>query len=909
MQLEFPSLPPCHEIALFGFVSLCLVLVNGYPDQAAARPALVDNLDRPTLAFRLKQQSSEVKLIEHGQVTGLAQFGLKTERVRLQSPVSNSAMLSYQIPKAPAIGELRMSFVVMSSCPGVRLAANVTLPRTNNPATSTSYQVMVTGTSTTQVGVWQHITLDRLPERLARQARVARLQTNNPLDERGAYVQELLLIVPGTGKPEELLVDRVEVEGVLQTTQDNSDRQPSPGFASQRAPIDFVNSPGRAGTLGSSNADQSIQSNHSVIQEPAHELPQVPRIIQWQGESFDSLAKLDFDAIAMKRPATLQEMADARALGLFLVCPPPTPDEIRAGKITDAYSSVMAWDLGSLVTTHDLKSATFIKGLLTRHDPDIGRLTIIRPNQYVHEASRIANVVLIGRDTLAADLSLNDYATWLTGRKRLARPGTPIWIQIDTELPPGASTQQTMLATTGKYAAVTSQQRLATQVALAATLKSQGFYFTSHTSLTAKNVVARNRALAMELTNLRIGLIKPWLASGKLLSTARSNSRQLTATVLQVERSYLLVPIHWQPEIATSHEPRFRSQEQTTFLVPGVPESCEVYFLTPAGASTIRHRRVTGGIRIMFDSHVPDGFVLFTEDGHAFSGVARYIQRHSNRTTQRTRDLASNRLQRILPQVGALTSPGTTNIRPLIHSTQVLIGQCDALLAQRNIEVAYQRAVAANTMMDQLEIAFAPTAGHPTSWSTSTGAYAPKIPEANAPKILEANFENLTELQQTGWRHHRLLTVGLESAVRLSPEEPYQGSYCLELEVQPAGPAPLVVATAPVWVSSPPVPVHVGEKVEVRGMVRVSNKLVGSVDGLQIIDSLGGMPLALRIQQTNSWKPFRIVRTIPADTELTLTFALTGLGKAQIDAVTVSRLPNASSLSARQPSKSPSSAR
>ena len=224
---------------LGGLAGLGFFLLISCPRLALAKPVLVDNLDRPTLALRMTQQHGEARLLEHGRETTRTQFGQQAERILLHSPAGSSAMLVYPMPKAPAIGELRMAVWVMSSRPGVRLAAHVTLPRTHNPATSTPYQVTVRGTSTTQIGTWQKITLDRLPERLARQARVARLQYDDPLDERGAYVQELLLIVPGGNLPAELLVDRIEVEGVLQPAQDHSNISKvsaSSSLATEQAP-------------------------------------------------------------------------------------------------------------------------------------------------------------------------------------------------------------------------------------------------------------------------------------------------------------------------------------------------------------------------------------------------------------------------------------------------------------------------------------------------------------------------------------------------------------------------------------------------------------------------------------------------------------------------------------------------
>gem|GEM_PF-1685221 len=906
-------------LARKGLASCLFVLLASCSWQAAARPALVDNLDHATLALRMSSQSGEARLLEHGRETGRARFGGQAERVLLRTPAGHLATLVYPIPKAPAIGELHMAIWVMCSRPGVRLAARVTLPRSYNPAMSAPYQITVRGSATTQVGGWQKISLNRLPRRLARQARVARLQTDDPLDERGAYVRALVLLVPGGNQPVELLVDRVEVEGVLQPEQDESTIQQvsaASELATQQVSIMQVGSPMSAGN--------QLPPGRPTLPLARAEPPRVPRVIQWQGEPFETLARIDFDAIAMQRPASIQEMAKARSLGLFLVCPPPTPDKIRAGIISQDFSPVMAWDLGALATSSDLDTAMLLKELLARYDPNPQRRSVVRPIRYVHEASRIADILLLGRDTLGARLPLGDYATWLTGRKRLSRPGTPIWLQLDTDLPPGSALQRSERFPTGELATVASRQQLATQVALATTLKSQGFFFTSHTSLIAKDLDTRRRALALELTNLRIGLIEPWLASGKFITAARSNDPHLTAAVLQVERSYLLVPIRWQNMANSTRAKRRWAEEPTTFLVPGVPESCEVYFLTPAGASTLRHRRVTGGIRIFFDSRVADGFVLFTEDGRAFSRIAQYIQRQSFRTTQRTRDLASVRLQQALPRLSLRSTPSTFPIQPFIRSTQGLIEQCDTLLAQRNIEVAYQRAVAANAMLDELEMAFAPKRVAPVRLDALAPApAATTIPpgepagmavqaagpfaafratgQANTARLLDESFEDLTELQQTGWRHQRLPMDGLSSAVHLSPESPYQGSYCLELAVQPTGLAPPVVATAPVWVTSAPVRVRAGERVEIRGMVRVPQAITGSVDGLKIFDSLGGKALALRYQQTGSWKPFRMVRVAPADTELTMTIALTGIGQAQVDALTVSKLPSGNLQANRRP--------
>ena len=46
----------------------------------------------------------------------------------------------------------------------------------------------------------------------------------------------------------------------------------------------------------------------------------------------------------------------------------------------------------------------------------------------------------------------------------------------------------------------------------------------------------------------------------------------------------------------------------------------------------------------------------------------------------------------------------------------------------------------------------------------------------------------------------------------------------------------------------------------IRGQVRVKGPISGSIDGLMIIDSLGGEPLAERIGETSGWRQFALYR-------------------------------------------------
>ena len=54
-----------------------------------------------------------------------------------------------------------------------------------------------------------------------------------------------------------------------------------------------------------------------------------------------------------------------------------------------------------------------------------------------------------------------------------------------------------------------------------------------------------------------------------------------------------------------------------------------------------------------------------------------------------------------------------------------------------------------------------------------------------------------------------------------------------------------------------------------------------------ITDSLGGAELAERVPVTSGWQEFTLYRGASKDSDVTVTFSLTGYGQALIDEVTI----------------------
>ena len=70
--------------------------------------------------------------------------------------------------------------------------------------------------------------------------------------------------------------------------------------------------------------------------------------------------------------------------------------------------------------------------------------------------------------------------------------------------------------------------------------------------------------------------------------------------------------------------------------------------------------------------------------------------------------------------------------------------------------------------------------------------------------------------------------------------------------------------------------------------MRVPETIAASSDGLLVYDSWGGPALGERFQVTDGWREFAFYRAAPSDGSVSLTLALTGLGEAAVDELSLS---------------------
>jgi hypothetical protein len=164
----------------------------------------------------------------------------------------------------------------------------------------------------------------------------------------------------------------------------------------------------------------------------------------------------------------------------------------------------------------------------------------------------------------------------------------------------------------------------------------------------------------------------------------------------------------------------------------------------------------------------------------------------------------------------------------------------------------------------------------------ATNAWSPN-------QLPAGSFENLEHMRGTGWQNLSINEGQVRASAELSPESTRGGASLrlVAVATDPNNPPGLLESPA-VQIISPPVWMRQGQLARIQGWLRIPEEIRYGQDGLLVYDSFAGPVLAERLTVTDGWREFVLYRAAPSDGELSITFALTGLGEAFLDDVTIS---------------------
>ncbi len=858
-----------------------------------AQTSFREDFEGPATSWKIIDADVGYRIEAHTRDQTQAHGGNLCERISVTARAGSYIYAAHDVGQARVVRQLRPTLWVRSNRAGPQILARVVLPRTINPKSRKAATVLVRGSGYSQPGRWQNLLIDNLPLLVERQARVLRLQFAAPVDTRDAYVDAILLNIYGQGGTTTVWIDDLDLAGFV-------GKLPTADVTANTATDSQDPWASR-----SSRGEQTGTTRRITLQDSVLLLdgkPMYPRIIEYQGEPLEFLRSLGFNAIRLDEPPPADLLDEARRNRMWIVCAPPVqiPDEFDR-----SFAPVLAWDLGKALSKRELRETATRARLVAKADRLLARPLVCQADTDLRAYSRYVNLLIVGRDVLGTSLELADYARWLRERPRLARPGTPVWTTIQTQLPRQTAAQ--LAAITGGPTPTlgfdSSQLRLLVHTAIAS--GSRGLCFESWSPLDADDRATKHRALLLRVINHQTSIIEPWLTEGQTVALARETTSHILAPVLHWRRGRLLMPGRYTPgsQYATSPLPTGK----TTLIVPGVPETNQVHLLTPVGLRSTSHHRVTGGTGVKLEGFVDHAMVVVTHDPVLISDLSRRTARMRRQTAAMELELAqldltaAEQTLRGLPREN--TAAGQRDVSRSLAAARHSLGQSNSAKARGDDSATYRGAREATAWLDRLKhTAWTQASGALPRFTSSpaTGTFA-ALPwhwrmidrlRQNKPGsnlLVGGDCESLQTMLDAGWRHYRHSPDDLDAQVELSASAPFAGALSLHLSAaaRDEKQSPGLIETAPVWITSAPVQVAAGTMIRISGRVRIPRPITGSIDGLMIVDSVGGHSLSLRFGQAAEWQEFSMFRITTDGRPVHVTFAMTGIGDAWIDQVMI----------------------
>lgn len=858
--------------------------------------------------------------------------GERSEKITVVGQGGAYVYMAHDVGRPRVIDELVPTIQIRSDRAGIQLLAELAFPRSLHPQTKQPLTVLVRGTSYSNVGKWQQLRIDDLPRQLTRQTQILRQQFGSTVDSREAYVSRIVLNVFGGPGTTNVWIDDLDIAGYVASSSSSSPpvANLSPPAAREVATESSqASAPWQgdryAATDGS--ARPRVRLDRSVLL--VDERPFFVRAIRWRGEPFTVLKVRGFNTIWLERSPSADMLAQADQAGIWLICPapalPPTSDPIGAAPtvLGPEYGRVLAWDLGGGLGEGQKESVRVWADQIRAADSRFRRPLIARPDSDLRGYSRIADILVIGRPALGSGLELSDYAEWLRLRPQLARPGTPIWVVVPTDPEPALLAQWQAMSPGGSGPAGFSSEQLRLITYLSCASAARGLLFESHTPMDSTGEAAEVRRVTLELLNLELGLAEPWLADASSVAIAEPRDPEILATVFRRDRDRLVMALcsgHGAGQV-----PAPASQRKVSVLVPGVPEADEAHEMAPGRLRWARSNRTNGGTLVTVDQFALTSQILLTQDPStrtSRSRLAMGIGRRAAELQRRLAQLETEQLERLIVPL-SLAAPATPQLKALEADVPTFrraaaeaLRKCDQAIGANNHADAYAYAEEAMRPYRLLErehwlAASRSLTGLASSPMLATFAALPghwALQQAVSQRTLSANllpggdFEDLQTWQAAGWDHVQYPAPGVVARADLAAEAAHSGGFGLALTVKASDPkqVPQLVESPPVWIASAPIHLETQSIVVIRGWARIPQPLQGGADGLLIMDSLTEPALGERIYGNDQWQEFVLYRICPASGPLRLKIALSGIGTAWLDDVTIQVLgPNGASVQAR----------
>lgn len=842
--------------------------------------------------------------------------GQSCETIVLQTDRTTLGQILFVIPESAIIDEFLATVRLRCDQPSVRLACQIVLPSVQGQD-GQAVRIYVSGSPSTISSRWQSLTIENIPSVLRSQLPALRAQYGPQFTLDGATISGLAVEIPlGIGRCN-VSIDAVSVTGIITATQPRKVATSPPSMLLQQ----------NIQSITKATTTENAGLVRGVLEVDGK--PFFPRAIEHRGEPFIKLAQLGFNCVQLYEPASTTLLAEAEQAGVWIICPPPTLPDIdltepeKLPTFSEKWNRVLLWDMGRSLSSEDLPNLAEQVRRLRICDRREGRPIIASADSGLREISRHIDMLVAHRAVLGTSLELANYLTWLQQRPRLARPGTPLLAALATEIDSRTASQAALLSGTGSNGLPVDEESLLGAAFTAIAAGSRGILFSSNRSLSGTDPETVTRAAAVQAVNLELETISAWGASGRFTADAETSDPEVRAMVIEASRSRMVLiwrSVQGGQIMARHYRGDIPRQEQPLkILIPGIPEAHRPWEITHSTLRPLQHRRVTGGVSMTLDNFHAAAVILISNDPAATAHIQELVRRNAPTAALLARAQAADAIARTSRLAAELPPKalGHFPVTEMIIEAQQEAQYAEAMIAQDPTN-AVKKLERSRAIAGQLErlfwergvTAIGSMVASPLTTSPATLSDHWRMIDAlqatNAGiNLLEGgHMEAINTLSSSGWRHFVRPTDQVEGFVELSGQSPADGQKSLRIFATAidSEEAPVVIETPPIWITTPPINAAAGTLLEIVAQVRVPNPIKGSVDGLLVFDSYGGPALAERVNKTESWRRLVLYRIVPPAQEsndplsiatpppLTVTFALTGLGEAQIDSVSIKPL-------------------
>lgn len=933
-------------------VTACAASLSALLVGVAFVPAQTDGIHRHSFAGREPvlvrgdaNVRAEVKQHDISDLSFKSQPTSEHLQLVLDAGTGDAAFVhyGYETPPAPVTPALTASVWVKATKPGVQLRARVVLPKEPDPdRPEAALTVLVVGKAYERSRNWDKLTVENVPELLAKHLPAVRARVKREVNIEGAYVDRLVLNVYTGPGPVDVWADDLEIGPV----------RAAPAAAAPGVPTALTKMPTPAG-----RARQVEQRGGQLLVDGREHFF---RAIRHTGTPLHVLRAAGFDALWLPADAP-QALVDEAGREGWMVIPsaPPageaqvtaTPGEVPfdAFRRKFAASDVLFWDLGGGLTDDQLHRVGTVAGEIRKTDrrrPLGGDLW-----DGFQAYSQSLDVVGAHRWPLFTSLELTRYRDWLGQRRELAGPRPVFWTWIQNHVPAGSP-----VAGAGPHP---EQIRLLAYISVAAGCRGLGFW--SDRAL-ADAEQGRDRLQGIALLNTELDLLDRVLTStgtgtdggGVWLPT---NHPHVQAVLVKGQKGLLVLPIWMGP--GDQYVPGQGAVSGLKITVPGVADGHDPWLISPGGVQCLRHRtrRTPSGTELVIDEFDTVAPVVFTDDQTSRGlvvGWQDHARRYGRLSAQWAMSLAAASYEKTRAVHLELAAMGVT-VRggdQLLEATHRDYGEAqkhyanglydkayyDATRALRPLRVLMREhwhqatatldlpsaspyGVSYFTLPRHWELARRVQAGRPGAnllphggfefdaepppggvpvaalpgWSARTGSVeTDRVRVAagvmSAAQAADKERERPPQKERTG--------LFIPSRPVPPPEEAYEpkpelGRGVLRLEAKiperkdsngKAVAYRLPLERTFLAVDSPPVKLPPGTLVRVSGWVKVEGSVSGTADGALLYDDAGGEPLGVRVLHTSGrWKRYQLYRQVPASGQIAVTVALTGTGSALFD--------------------------